>query len=110
MNAQTRPEATHRCQVADSDLRRRIVNFLFERGPTSLGHLETEVHGGVAVITGRVHTYYEKQLATCCCQRVAGVLEVINEVRVVEPASAVSAEAVEMRTPERNPGALEGRP
>ncbi len=86
MSALTQPEATHSCQVADSDLQRRIVNFLFERGPTSLRYLETEVRGGVAVITGRVRTYYEKQLATCCCQRVAGVLKVINDVRVVDPA------------------------
>ena len=88
VSALTQPEAMYSGQVADSELQRRIVNFLFERGPTSLRHLETEVRGGVVVITGRVRTYYEKQLATCCCQRVAGVFEVINEVRVVEPASA----------------------
>ncbi len=88
MDALTQSEATRGGQAADRELQRRIVNFLFEKGLWSLQHLETEVHGGVAVIKGRVRTYYEKQLATCCCQRVAGVLRVINDVCVLDVAPA----------------------
>jgi len=49
-----------------------------------LRDLELEVRNGAAVITGRVRTFYEKQLATSCCQRVAGVLSVLNEVQVAD--------------------------
>ena len=90
MDVLTQSEPTRGSQVADRELQRRIVSFLFERGLWSLRHLETEVHDGVAVIKGRVRTYYEKQLATCCCQRVAGVLRVVNDVRVSDDAQAAS--------------------
>lgn len=97
MDALTHPEVACRGPAADRELQRRIVSFLFERGLTGLQHLETEVHGGVATVKGRVRTYYEKQLATCCCQRVAGVLRVINDVRVVDeaPVAFRSSDAVQ---------------
>ena len=70
-------------QATDSDLTRRIISFLFQRGLLTLRHLDVEVRGGVAMVTGRVNTYHEKQLVTSCCQRVAGVLRVLNEVEVI---------------------------
>lgn len=90
MDAPSGPETTRPDQTADSDLERRIVTFLLERGLHSLRCLEVEVHGGLAVIRGNVRTYHEKQLATCCCQRVAGVLQVVNDVRVLEQRSESS--------------------
>ena len=54
------------------------------RNPPALRDLEVEVRNGAAVITGQVSTFYQKQLATSCCQRVAGVLSVLNEVRVTD--------------------------
>ena len=68
--------------TADRQLERRIKNFLEGLNLPALRDLEVEVRNGSAVITGRVSTFYQKQLATSCCQRVAGVLSVLNEVRV----------------------------
>ena len=73
-------------ETADTDrkLERRIRNFLEGLSLPELRNLELEVRNGAAVITGRVRTFYEKQLATSCCQRVAGVLSVLNEVQVAD--------------------------
>ena len=77
-----RRRLVHDGEAADRQLERRIKNFLQGRNPPALRDLEVEVRNGAAVITGQVSTFYQKQLATSCCQRVAGVLSVLNEVRV----------------------------
>ncbi len=76
---------------ADRDLERRITCFLYGRNLPALRRLETEVCNGVAIVEGQVWSYYEKQLVTCCCQRVAGVLQVVNRVRVSGPDDDSSA-------------------
>ena len=58
-------------ETADRELERRIRNFLEGLSLPELRDLELEVRNGSAVVTGRVRTFYEKQLATSCCQRVA---------------------------------------
>jgi carbon storage regulator len=75
-------------EAADRRLERRIRNFLEGLNLPALRDLEVEVRSGAAVITGRVSTFYHKQLATSCCQRVAGVLSVLNEVRVTDSPGA----------------------
>jgi carbon storage regulator len=82
----TRPacQVTQDQETADRKLERRIRNFLKGLSRPELRDLELEVRNGAAVITGRVRTFYEKQLATSCCQRVAGVLSVLNEVQVAD--------------------------
>lgn len=69
------------------DLQRRIHNFLESRHYPGLRNLLIAVCGGQVVISGRVQSFHEKQLATNCAQRVAGVLQVINDVHVVPPAA-----------------------
>lgn len=71
-------------QTADRELERRIRNFLEGLNLPALRDLEVGVRHGTVVITGRVCTFYQKQLATSCCQRVAGVLCVRNEVGVAD--------------------------
>ena len=66
----------------DDDLRRRILNFLFGLKRGGLHELAVTVRAGEAILEGSVGTYYQKQLATQCCQRVAGVLKVTNDVSV----------------------------
>ena len=56
--------------------------------PSDVTNEQWQVRSGAAVITGRVCTFYQKQLATSCCQRVAGVLSVANEVRVTDSPGA----------------------
>lgn len=82
--ALVREGVLHDAEAADRELERRIKNFLEGRNLPALRDLEVEVHNGAAVITGSVRTFYHKQLATSCCQRVAGVLSVLNEVRVAD--------------------------
>jgi carbon storage regulator len=82
----TRPacQVTPDQETADRGLERRIRNFLEGLSRPELRDLEFEVRNGAAIITGRVRTFYEKQLASSCCQRVAGVLSVLNEVQVAD--------------------------
>jgi osmotically-inducible protein OsmY len=68
----------------DDDLRERIVMFLHQRNEAPLRRLRVDVRDGRAVIAGAVRTFYQKQLAGHCCQRVAGVQRVVNDV-TVEP-------------------------
>jgi len=80
------------CQAADRmverhdvDLERRVRNYLVGRHLPGLRRIEVEAQDGVVTITGRVHTYYEKQLCLACCARVAGVLQLVDQVKVVYP-------------------------
>jgi carbon storage regulator len=82
--ATLRRRLVHDGEAADRELERRIKNFLEGLNLPALRDLELEVRSGAAVITGRVYTFYQKQLATSCCQRVAGVLSVLNKVRVTD--------------------------
>jgi osmotically-inducible protein OsmY len=68
----------------DAELKERIHAFLHQRNETPLRRLQIDVCDGRVVVTGRVRTFYQKQLAGHCCQRVAGVQHVVNNV-TVEP-------------------------
>ena len=83
-----RKRLVHDGEAADRQLERRIKNFLEGLNLPALRDLEVEVRNGTAIITGRVRTFHQKQLATSCCQRVAGVLSVANEVRVTDSPGA----------------------
>jgi hypothetical protein len=66
----------------DSDLKRRILNFLDQRHVPSLRSIHVDVEQGVVTMRGRVDSFYHKQLCLNCCQRVAGVVQVNDEIRV----------------------------
>lgn len=66
----------------DQDLKRRIVNYLLDRNRHSLRSLNVDVEKGMVVIKGCVDTFYEKQLCLHCCQRVAGVIRLVDEIEV----------------------------
>lgn len=70
--------------VADRELQGRIRVFLKQLNLPSLNRVQVDIQDGVAVVSGRVGSFYQKQLATSCCQRVAGVLSVHNEVQVAD--------------------------
>jgi len=78
----TDPQVNEAGSSLDHDLERRVSNFLAERLRPSLRELDVEVADGVVTLQGHLHTFYEKQLAISCCQRVAGVLKLIDEVEV----------------------------
>ncbi|MBL8826861.1 MAG: BON domain-containing protein [Planctomycetaceae bacterium] len=67
---------------SDRDLERRVVNFLHGRHVPGLRHLHVEANSGTVVLRGRVNSFYEKQLCHHAIRRVAGVVNVVDEVTV----------------------------
>ncbi len=61
-----------------TELRRRVVRYLDQQGQTTLRGLEVDVVGQIVTLRGRVRSFYAKQLALNCCQRVAGVQQVVD--------------------------------
>jgi len=66
----------------ERDLELRIRNFLDGRNIPGLRRIGVVVVGGQVTVQGRVRTFYEKQLALHCCQRVAGVIHVVDAIEV----------------------------
>ena len=68
--------------TVDAELANRVRVFLAGLKVPGLRGVTIDVDGGVARVGGDVQTFHEKQLATHCCQRVAGVVHVVNNLRV----------------------------
>ncbi len=66
----------------DAELMERITTFLHQRNETPLRQLQVDVCDGRVTIAGVVQSFYQKQMAGHCCQRVAGVRHVVNNVTV----------------------------
>lgn len=74
-------------ETGDLDLERRVLNFLVNRQIPGLRELEVESRGGDLTIRGIVGSFYHKQLCINCCQRVAGVVRLIDELQVADSRS-----------------------
>ena len=68
-----------------SDLKRRVLIFLSQRGVSSLRRLNIQVDSGIVTLRGTVSSFYERQLCLCC-HRVAGVHRVVDDLTVELPA------------------------
>jgi len=66
----------------DRDVERRVVNYLSRQHFPGLRCVEVESSQGVVTIRGRVKSYHERQLCINCCQRVAGVIQLNDQVQV----------------------------
>ena len=66
----------------EADLEQRVRNFLEGRNIPGLRRLGVKAIAGQVTLFGRVRSFYEKQLALSCCQRVAGVIHVIDAIEV----------------------------
>ena len=66
----------------DMNLQARVSNYLAERCHWALRHLNVSAFNGTVTIKGIVENVYEKQLAAKSCQRVAGVLRIIDEIEI----------------------------
>lgn len=77
--------------LEDRELERRVVGFLKARHVPSLRHLAVEANNGTVTLRGRVYSFYEKQLCQHCCQRVAGVVRLVDAVDVVTTQPGVAA-------------------
>jgi osmotically-inducible protein OsmY len=66
----------------DQDLTRRVRSFLADAHMPGLRHLAVEASNGIVTVSGQVRTYYEKQLGSMRARRVAGVVKLIDQIRV----------------------------
>ena len=66
----------------DEDILRRVTGYLSTRHFPNFRELDVEVDQGSVTVSGRLPSYYEKQVAINTCQRVAGVIELIDEIVV----------------------------
>ena len=71
-----------RVDYTDSDVQARVSQFLHSRHFPGFRNLKVEVHHGSVTLSGNVDSFYEKQIAITSCQRVAGVLALIDQVDV----------------------------
>ncbi|HND53079.1 MAG TPA: BON domain-containing protein [Pirellulaceae bacterium] len=69
--------------LTDVDLERRVLSYLMQRQVPALRRITVAVQGGVVTLTGRVQSFYERQLCLSCCQRVAGVRQLVDLIEVV---------------------------
>jgi hypothetical protein len=74
-------------ETADGDLERRTRIFLAGQGVSALRRITVSASGGALKLCGRVHSFYEKQLCLNCCQHVAGVIRVVDEIEVEKKAT-----------------------
>ena len=66
----------------DQDLQKRVARFLRSRHFSNFRKLKVKVTHGLVTISGEVDSYYEKQVAISACQRVAGVLGLVDDIDV----------------------------
>jgi osmotically-inducible protein OsmY len=69
--------------VADRELKRRICIFLENRQLPHSSKLRIDAQNGVVTLHGTHRSFYHKQLCINCCQRVAGVVRLIDATRVL---------------------------
>jgi osmotically-inducible protein OsmY len=68
-------------QGEDTELERRIVNFLHLRLP-DVSTIKVEAHHGTAILHGTVPSSSVQCRCLDCCRHVAGVLNVIDRLSV----------------------------
>lgn len=81
---------TEPTDATSCDLKRRIMIFLSQRGVSSPQRLNIEVSGGTVTLHGTVGSFSERQLCHCC-KHVAGVLHLVDELKVELPSSTPRA-------------------
>jgi hypothetical protein len=79
----------------DSELELRLANFLNQRGVPGADCIRLDAHGGVVAVSGGLPTRYAKWLCIECCRRVAGVIKVIDNMKI-QPAISELPKAVHM--------------
>jgi hypothetical protein len=67
---------------SDRELQRRVSIYLANRRLPSSSRLRIEAKNGVVTVRGTHDSFYHKQLCINCCQRVAGVVRLIDATRV----------------------------
>jgi hypothetical protein len=68
--------------VASHDLARRVRLFLQHRRLSAEGRLVVEAENGIVTVRGTLTSYHQRQVVVSSVQRVAGVLQIIDELTV----------------------------
>jgi osmotically-inducible protein OsmY len=66
----------------DKRLEQRVRSSRANRHVPALRYIRVEADGDIVTLMGRVCSFYEKQLSLSAAQRVAGVRQVLDEIRV----------------------------
>jgi osmotically-inducible protein OsmY len=74
--------ASTRVEFPDGDVQQRVRTFLNTRHFPAFRRLHVDVENGAVRLSGSVPSFYEKQVAISSCQRVAGVLQLIDAIIV----------------------------
>jgi BON domain len=69
----------------DDELAQRVRMYLVHAGHRPVQVVDVEAHNGVVTLRGRVPSYYIRQLAISCAQRVAGVRAVNDQIKAALP-------------------------
>lgn len=64
------------------ELTRRVGLFLASADMPNLRRIRVDLVGDTVVLSGRVRTFYERQMAVARSRRVAGVIEVDDQIEV----------------------------
>ncbi len=72
----------------DRDLEGRVRNYLLGYKMPALQHVDVVASRGLVILRGRVYSFFQKQLCIHCCQRVAGVFELVDQLQVAPAAAA----------------------
>lgn len=66
----------------DVSLQNRIANYLYHQHVPHSDELHVDAHLGTVVVSGKLASRHEKWLCLNTCQRVAGVVRLVDEVAV----------------------------
>ncbi len=66
----------------DDALRQRVVSYLDARDPRAFRGLRIDVQHGAVTLSGKLRTFYERQVAVASCHNVVGLLAIIDRLTV----------------------------
>ena len=72
----------------DADIVRRVVLFLAQRRLALPKNLTVRAERGVVTLRGSVRTFHDRQLLVSAVQRVAGVVQIVDELQVTPTLAA----------------------
>ena len=75
---------------ADRDLQYRVALFVQQRQLTTNARVKVQARRGVVTLRGTVPTFHRRQLLYAFARRVAGVVNVVDELDVAEPPRSLS--------------------
>lgn len=83
--------------TADEELRQRVCLYLDHTGHYRTRSLDVQAQEGKVTLRGKVPTYYVRQVAIACAQRVAGVRSVVDRIEIELPAEPRIANPLRQR-------------